>query len=1051
MTEERTAISRIASGLLGNPRRPLVPILVHRTAEQQYRVWQLRPGVTSIGRDPSCDIVINETTISRIHAQIVTSTGQAIIEDLRSRNGTWVSGKRVVKCALTDGDGLIVGSNTLLYYRCVDPDEIAAYEVSGQFRMSTQPHHAQEPIIAELPEPSGVSLPFGDFDEEKTIVGPAIKIVTAKVVLLGESNAGKSCLAQRVAHGTFPDPQHMRSTHGMRFWSVWVDDQASNKSNTARQIALWDMGGQTEYKVVHQIFLHDTVVALILFDPTRGPEALIDAAAWSRRIDKQVGGERTKKILVGAKMDDPRSVVDVDAIQRFAKEHGFVTYVSTSALTGRGVDKLFHDVAGYIDWAQIEFNTAPVVFMATRDVLDKHRQDGEAAVAYATVVKEATETIAAKQRLPITSDISISQAIDDAIRQLAAQGEIVNTNLQTGDKLIILNVTMLEKYAASIVLAARGNRNGAPAVEPTTLGCDGLPGLEPCERFNPVEEQLILQCATTLLILHGVCFRHQGLLVFPSLFRPIGARPLQGPSRTDTVFFEVQGPTENIYASLVTALAASRVFGVVRLWADGAEFEDDNSVCAIRRGDEADGLTHFDILFGEQSSVATKRDFKEFVRSHLKSFNLKTSETITAHCPHCAHVFNAEVLRLRIKDGRSDIGCEKCDTRTRIDLVDFDDHHPGGQGVSVLWERAQQIIGISSRASARRPQAPIGQAQPTARLLYLSDLHLDPNTNPGVLAAPLINDLEALGGGHVDYLVISGDFTNTASRGEFDVAREFVSRLISDLQIDAQRCILIPGNHDLSWDVTVYAWQPKRRVDPGAKADGSCIPMGDGYLVRDDDMYQRRFDNFSNYLYHPIKQTQYPTSFEEQADVLTFERHGLQVIGFNSSWQIDEHKKDRSGINLGSVMNAISRANETWTQRGAIISPLRIAVWHHPVTGSEQMRDTSFLEHLRAAGVRMVLHGHVHHERPDVVYSPHNSLIHIVGAGSFGAPANARPEATPRMYNVIDIGLRSGRVRVHTRARRRSEGAWNAWSVWPSRHGANTMQGWYEFDVGTIV
>ena len=47
---------------------------------------------------------------------------------------------------------------------------------------------------------------------------------------------------------------------------------------------------------------------------------------------------------------------------------------------------------------------------------------------------------------------------------------------------------------------------------------------------------------------------------------------------------------------------------------------------------------------------------------------------------------------------------------------------------------------------------------------------------------------------------------------------------------------------------------------------------------------------------------------------------------------------------------------------------LRIAAFHHPVTGNEKIVDDAFLEQLREAEVRLCLHGHVHEIRADVVF-----------------------------------------------------------------------------------
>src|SRR6185295_3508370 len=100
-----------------------------------------------------------------------------------------------------------------------------------------------------------------------------IKYTSVKVVMVGESNVGKSYLAHRIATGKTPIEGEIKSTHGMTFWPMVperLDASIRTPRGQRRDIVLWDMGGQEEYRLVHQLFLRDTTVALILFDPTRG-------------------------------------------------------------------------------------------------------------------------------------------------------------------------------------------------------------------------------------------------------------------------------------------------------------------------------------------------------------------------------------------------------------------------------------------------------------------------------------------------------------------------------------------------------------------------------------------------------------------------------------------------------------------------------------------------------------------------------------------------------------------------------------------------------------
>lgn len=71
-------------------------------------------GISVIGRDPACAVVIGHRAVSREHAVIRPEEGFGfVIEDLDSRSGTFVNGVRTRKAVLQEGDTIKVGSTVL--------------------------------------------------------------------------------------------------------------------------------------------------------------------------------------------------------------------------------------------------------------------------------------------------------------------------------------------------------------------------------------------------------------------------------------------------------------------------------------------------------------------------------------------------------------------------------------------------------------------------------------------------------------------------------------------------------------------------------------------------------------------------------------------------------------------------------------------------------------------------------------------------------------------------------------------------------------------------
>lgn len=103
-----------------------------------------------------------------------------------------------------------------------------------------------------------------------------------------------------------------------------------------------------------------------------------------------------------------------------------------------------------------------------------------------------------------------------------------------------------------------------------------------------------------------------------------------------------------------------------------------------------------------------------------------------------------------------------------------------------------------------------------------------------------------------------------------------------------------------------------------------------------------------------------------------------------------------------------------------------------------------FLGHLQKLGVRIVLHGDVHEIRRELVGYWHASKIHVVGSGAFGTRKEDRPEATPRLYNVLEINRNLRSARVHTRCQPKIDGPWKGWNEWPRRGGREGAVPYYD-------
>ena len=97
---------------------------------------------------------------------------------------------------------------------------------------------------------------MGDEDDEAQ---------TCKVVLLGESGVGKTCIIARFINNTFEE--NLISTTGASYaGKTMTFDEYGGKSI---KFEIWDTAGQEKYRSLTKIFYKDAGAAILVYDITR--------------------------------------------------------------------------------------------------------------------------------------------------------------------------------------------------------------------------------------------------------------------------------------------------------------------------------------------------------------------------------------------------------------------------------------------------------------------------------------------------------------------------------------------------------------------------------------------------------------------------------------------------------------------------------------------------------------------------------------------------------------------------------------------------------------
>jgi DNA-binding CsgD family transcriptional regulator len=71
--------------------------------------FRLNVGSYVIGRTKGAGILIKDTTLSRQHAKLICTANSFVVEDLSSRNGTFVNGERIMRQEVEVGDVIRLG------------------------------------------------------------------------------------------------------------------------------------------------------------------------------------------------------------------------------------------------------------------------------------------------------------------------------------------------------------------------------------------------------------------------------------------------------------------------------------------------------------------------------------------------------------------------------------------------------------------------------------------------------------------------------------------------------------------------------------------------------------------------------------------------------------------------------------------------------------------------------------------------------------------------------------------------------------------------------
>jgi small GTP-binding protein len=226
------------------------------------------------------------------------------------------------------------------------PEQPVSYALTG--------HTAAVNAVAITPDGSrAVSASLDDTLRVWDLAAQEKKFYTnAKVLLVGESGVGKTGLAQRLTQGKFEATVSTDGHQAMQLppeaWATQLPLLGEHgDAQTEREIWLWDFAGQSDYRLIHQLFLDETALAVLVFNP-QNPDALTGLGEWDKDLEKAKRRDKLRKILVAGRCDVGGLVISREYLQKFMAERGFSDFIETSAKENTGCAELVEAIKQHI-------------------------------------------------------------------------------------------------------------------------------------------------------------------------------------------------------------------------------------------------------------------------------------------------------------------------------------------------------------------------------------------------------------------------------------------------------------------------------------------------------------------------------------------------------------------------------------------------------------------------------------------------------------------------------------------------------------------------------
>ncbi len=487
-----------------------------------------------------------------------------------------------------------------------------------------------------------------------------VQYTNAKVLLVGESGSGKTGLSKVLA-GEKWEPSD--STVGA--WATQWKLPLSLEDGIEREIWLWDFGGQADQRLIHQLYMDGTALAVLVFDGQKD-DLFETLGQWNRDLTRASHKEFAKLLVAGRVDAGGLRAASRKQIDVFMDEHGFGDFLETSAKSGLGCDELKQTIIDGIQWEKIPWRSTPTLFKRLRTEIIRLKDEGRVLMRF-NELREALQ-------LRLTSQLArfTNEELESVITLLAGPGAVWSLNFGNW---VLLQPELINAYAQAVIQTLRTDPHERGCLSEERVLKGELVYHSFVSRLETDDEQIVLLAMHQKLVESGLCIREHTeegpLLIFPSYYRRERPELVGHPSVL--VSYQFNGFLDEIYATLVVRLHHTKSFNQDELWRYAADFRTlTKKQLGVKLTRRAEGAGELEVYFDPSIPMEEKIIFSRYVHEHLLRNAADVVRLRHYVCPHCGTpAGNPEVAMRKLMEGKPDIPCINCDDPTkRIPLWD---------------------------------------------------------------------------------------------------------------------------------------------------------------------------------------------------------------------------------------------------------------------------------------------------------------------------------------------------------------------------------------------